>query len=144
MVVGIGQVQEAAGSILLSITTRSGAPCSLTGRPRATVRLSNGRVVGTALQSQPVPTASPGVVRVGDVAVSRVQPAYVLFSSGVGCRIADNGPPFYVEITIWLAGQQRRITTMPTSDGHIGALRIPAQCPPLTETPYYQFNPAPR
>jgi len=143
MVVGIGQVQEAAGSILLSITARSAAPCSLTGRPRATVRLSNGRVVGTALQSQPVPNASPGVFLVGDVTVSRTQPAYVLFSSGAGCRIADIGPPFYVEITIWLAGEQRRITTMPKS-GHVGALRIPAQCPPLTETPYYQDNPAPR
>jgi hypothetical protein len=94
---------EDVGAVLV-ITTRSTTACLLTGRPRASAQLSTGRIVGVTAWHVTLPPDT------GHVTVTSRDSAFLLFHDATACVAGNRGPPFYVEITVSVAGQKRRIT----------------------------------
>jgi hypothetical protein len=116
-----GDTQDVGALLVLATRSAVAEPCLLTGRPQATAQVSTGKVVGVTRYTGPFPPDD-----VGHVALTPRNPAYLMFHDIEECNVVNEGPPFYVAITVWIHGQALRV-----------AVHLPARCGLLAETPYY-------
>jgi hypothetical protein len=98
--------------VVFAAKSANAKPCSLTGRPKATTETSTGRVVGVY----------PWMSNWGHAVVTAKYPAYLLFFDPGECAVANQGPPFYVEITVLSSREELRITGLGPLPDRCGAL----------------------
>jgi hypothetical protein len=118
-----GDTEDLGALIVFASKSAKAKPCSLTGRPNATAETSTGRVVKLLPWTGPLTDAGHAVVTV-------TQPAYLVFFDIEECSVVNQGPPFYVEITVRIGRQERRVT---------GLGNVPDRCGPLGESSYINY-----